>query len=75
MKYKALVNVGHKDGERITIEVSGRTADKVAHVANAIRNTFKEACIDSHASVTRQSEVASVNKILACIQNMFCLKK
>jgi capsular polysaccharide biosynthesis protein len=75
MKYKALINVVHKDGERITIEVSGRTADKVSHVANSIRNTFKEACVDTHASVTRHQEAASVNKILACIQNMFRLKK
>lgn len=48
-EYSTLVHVQHKSGEKITIEVSGKTADKVAYVANKIKDTFEEAGVCSPA--------------------------
>lgn len=40
MKCKALIQLDHTDGEKITIVVTGQTPDKVAYVANAIKKRF-----------------------------------
>ena len=49
-EYSTSVHVRHKSGEQITIEVSGKTADKVAYVANKIKDTFEEASVPTLAS-------------------------
>lgn len=74
MKYTSLVHIQHKHGEKITIQVSGKTADKVSYVASRIRDTFEEACVSTHASTTLPS-VSKFNAILSEIRDAFNIFK
>jgi hypothetical protein len=40
MKYKTTISLLHTDGETVTIDISGPSAEKVAHVANTIKARY-----------------------------------
>lgn len=65
-EYSTLVHVRHKSGEEITIEVSGKTAAKVAYVANKIKDTFEEASV-----YTPAVPIESTAGMLSWLRSMF----
>jgi len=40
MKYKSVIELKHVDGETVTIEITGPSPEKVAHVSNTIKTRY-----------------------------------